>query len=840
METTPVHEVEIAKWDALAGGPVTDEHLRVAHPDFGAFTRQDSTMLGIDEFIGDLRDKEVLELGNGMGEMTTLLARSGARVTAVDISPASTAVARRRAQLHGVVDSIEFVVAAGEELPLDSDRFDVVVGKAVLHHLDVTRAAPQLHRVLRPGGRAAFAEPLGTNPVVAFARDHLPYPGKNPRGADIPLSYADLAAWERPFTHGRASRGATARDGGAGVRRAFAAALRRADDWLLGRFPARDCAVTSSSRWSNEGGEPSVWLQSIAACSTSTFRSFSNAFARRSIAVGHALVDHPLFTLDAIGRARRSAAARLVRRERGNLPLVNREGYVDVGDGPPSATIRDIERNGFRVSLRDIQQDPSTPTLIDECLDEVEADPQGPRGRDAAPHRLPLHHGARRQHADALRPRAQLPAPGPGRRSTLALPPSTDDSIRPARARSLLRRRGVRLRGDGARSPRTSGSMPGVGVYLPSFVPHWVTTEAGISVSFSIPFYTRVQRTGGVRQPDQQAAAQDAPRAARARRVGARRPRQGDELRVVGEAARGAAQAASLSGGTRWRHEPSRGRGPRRIGQASGLSAVTGSSWRLTLTTARTSRRPTGSWRGGRPSPADLALRWRRGARTSGRLEALGGAEPRSRAAAPAASGRGSGPRQRGQRGRRRRPLRLARAARKRRDGRCLALGSDRRTRRCSCAARTRTGPRRSCHAAPGSSRRRPVRGCAAAAGRGRWALALLRPPAAAVHASARQRGGDLRLGAAGPGRRAAADRAIRAARPGRAGRAGGSFGIDQLPFHSRLAEAAGPRRGPAAVVARRGESIAGVLLACGGATRSPPTSRAGIGATRATVWATC
>jgi hypothetical protein len=31
---------------------------------------------------------------------------------------------------------------------------------------------------------------------------------------------------------------------------------------------------------------------------------------------------------------------------------------------------------------------------------------------------------------------------------------------------------------------------PGVGVYLPSFVPHWVTTEAGISVSFSIPFYT--------------------------------------------------------------------------------------------------------------------------------------------------------------------------------------------------------------------------------------------------------------------------------------------------------------------------------------------------------------
>jgi SAM-dependent methyltransferase len=238
METTPVHEVEIAKWNALASGPVPDESLRVVHSDFSAFTRQDSTMLGVDEFIGDLRDREVLELGNGMGEMTTLLARSGARVTGVDISPASTAVARRRAQLHGVDDSIEFVVAAGEELPLDNDRFEVVVGKAVLHHLDVTRAGPELHRVMRPGGRAAFAEPLGTNPVVAFARDHLPYPGKNPRGADVPLSYADLAAWERPFARAEHQEVQLLEMVERALGMRSPPALRRADDWLLGRFPA--------------------------------------------------------------------------------------------------------------------------------------------------------------------------------------------------------------------------------------------------------------------------------------------------------------------------------------------------------------------------------------------------------------------------------------------------------------------------------------------------------------------------------------------------------------------------------------------------------------------------
>ena len=97
----------------------------------------------------------MLELGNGMGEMTTLLARSGARVTAVDISPASSAVARRRAELHGVGDSIEFVVAAGEQLPLPDDRFDVVVGKAVLHHLDVRarRAGAAPRAAARAAGR---------------------------------------------------------------------------------------------------------------------------------------------------------------------------------------------------------------------------------------------------------------------------------------------------------------------------------------------------------------------------------------------------------------------------------------------------------------------------------------------------------------------------------------------------------------------------------------------------------------------------------------------------------------------------------------------------------------
>ena len=48
--------------------------------------------------------------------------------------------------------------ADAESLPFASESFDLVLGHAVLHHLpDLSRAFSEFHRVLRPGGRIAFA-----------------------------------------------------------------------------------------------------------------------------------------------------------------------------------------------------------------------------------------------------------------------------------------------------------------------------------------------------------------------------------------------------------------------------------------------------------------------------------------------------------------------------------------------------------------------------------------------------------------------------------------------------------------------------------------------------------
>ena len=215
---------------------------------------------------------------------------------------------------------------------------------------------------------------------------------------------------------------------------------------------------------------------------------FSEAFARRSIAVNHHLVDHPLFSLDSIAELADRLPPDAVRRERGNLPLVNREGYVDIGEGPPSATIRDIERNGFRVSLRDIQQDPAYARLIGNCLDEVQTilgDREGGMKRrtgylfiTAPASNTPMHFDP--EHSFLLQVRGV---------KHVSVAAFEDDSIR----QRELDRYYDAADCDFAAMEEIAEDFridPGVGVYLPSFVPHWVTTEAGISISFSIPFYT--------------------------------------------------------------------------------------------------------------------------------------------------------------------------------------------------------------------------------------------------------------------------------------------------------------------------------------------------------------
>jgi SAM-dependent methyltransferase len=147
--------------------------------------------------LGDVRGLDVLDYGCGHAMASVVLARRGARVVGFDLSPGYLAEARRRADANGV--AAHFVAADGHRLPFADASFDRVWGNAILHHLDLTQAATELHRVLRPGGVAVFCEPWGDNPLLNFARRRLPYPGKGRTPDEQPLANRDLATLRRVF-----------------------------------------------------------------------------------------------------------------------------------------------------------------------------------------------------------------------------------------------------------------------------------------------------------------------------------------------------------------------------------------------------------------------------------------------------------------------------------------------------------------------------------------------------------------------------------------------------------------------------------------------------------------
>jgi SAM-dependent methyltransferase len=117
--------------------------------------------------LGPVRGASVLEIGCGTGDLSLQLLRRGARLTALDLSPGMVELARSRAP------EATFLVAPAEETSLPGESFDLVVGKAVLHHVDVPAAAAEIRRVLRPGGRAVFFENQDRNPLLRLARRRL-------------------------------------------------------------------------------------------------------------------------------------------------------------------------------------------------------------------------------------------------------------------------------------------------------------------------------------------------------------------------------------------------------------------------------------------------------------------------------------------------------------------------------------------------------------------------------------------------------------------------------------------------------------------------------------------
>ncbi len=111
--------------------------------------------------------KTVLELGCGTGVVSRGLSGFCRELVATEISEEllSDAIAGpKKPNLH-------YLRCDAHKICFRDGAFDCVVGNSILHHLDMWEALREVRRILRPGGRMAFAEPNMLNPQIVIQKN---------------------------------------------------------------------------------------------------------------------------------------------------------------------------------------------------------------------------------------------------------------------------------------------------------------------------------------------------------------------------------------------------------------------------------------------------------------------------------------------------------------------------------------------------------------------------------------------------------------------------------------------------------------------------------------------
>lgn len=129
-----------------------------AEPGTPAFYQEvESERDRLDPFIPEFAEfdhwaeRDVLEVGVGLGTDFVRFVRAGAHATGIDLTQAAVDAVRLRLSFEGL--AAEVLVADAEALPFSDDSFDLVWCYGVLHHTpDPERALSEIRRVLRPGG----------------------------------------------------------------------------------------------------------------------------------------------------------------------------------------------------------------------------------------------------------------------------------------------------------------------------------------------------------------------------------------------------------------------------------------------------------------------------------------------------------------------------------------------------------------------------------------------------------------------------------------------------------------------------------------------------------------
>ena len=114
---------------------------------------------------------EVLEYGSGISMYANNIVLSAANITGIDISAEAVKISNSKMIQY---DNCKYLVMDAMNLDFCDEKFNLVYGCGIIHHLDVDKAFSEIYRVTKHGGKTLFLEPLGHNPFVNFFRKLSP------------------------------------------------------------------------------------------------------------------------------------------------------------------------------------------------------------------------------------------------------------------------------------------------------------------------------------------------------------------------------------------------------------------------------------------------------------------------------------------------------------------------------------------------------------------------------------------------------------------------------------------------------------------------------------------
>ena len=140
-------------------------------------------------------NSEVLDFGCGIGSsLEKVIKFNPKKITGIDISEVS--IRKAKDKVKETETEIELLVDNCEQTKFNSNNFDIIYGTGILHHLNMSMCLDEIKRVLKPGGKLIFIEPLGTNPLINLYRKLTP---KSRSEDEHPLVKLDFDLIEKKF-----------------------------------------------------------------------------------------------------------------------------------------------------------------------------------------------------------------------------------------------------------------------------------------------------------------------------------------------------------------------------------------------------------------------------------------------------------------------------------------------------------------------------------------------------------------------------------------------------------------------------------------------------------------